>query len=338
MIVGGELTYYNPPFKLDYDPNVYSATFLYFSPKTIEKTTTTIAEKCIIQNTHLNSPHKRINRSPPMPHTLTTAPCNRYPPSARHYHPTLSIWLSVDPMSDKYPSMSPYTYCGNNPVKLVDPNGREIVIKGENGSICTYIPGGVCESTDKQILEAWKQLDNIYNSCEAGKDVIGEMSKNDSPLFTITNDKGKYDNAACFKANKDNGGTLFLNGRIGEIKALSHELFHGYQQMNNQGGLSCHNEVEAQLFSFLVCGHHDLHPYKAGIDTEYGKSFLRFLNKDFSNFDEDFKIFRDGFLEYSMANYPGTGREQGFYSKLKTPKGDKNVFLLSKYFQKYHNK
>ncbi len=24
-------------------------------------------------------------------------------PAARHYHPTLSIWLSVDPMSDKYP-------------------------------------------------------------------------------------------------------------------------------------------------------------------------------------------------------------------------------------------
>ena len=45
---------------------------------------------------------------------------------ARHYHPTLSIWLSVDPMADKYPSMSPYTYCGNNPVKLVDEDGREI--------------------------------------------------------------------------------------------------------------------------------------------------------------------------------------------------------------------
>ncbi len=48
------------------------------------------------------------------------------PPAARHYHPTLSIWLSVDPMSDKYPGVSPYTYCGNNPVRLVDPDGREI--------------------------------------------------------------------------------------------------------------------------------------------------------------------------------------------------------------------
>ena len=47
-------------------------------------------------------------------------------PAARHYHPTLSIWLSVDPLADKYPGVSPYTYCGNNPVRLVDPDGREI--------------------------------------------------------------------------------------------------------------------------------------------------------------------------------------------------------------------
>jgi len=44
---------------------------------------------------------------------------------ARYYNSDLSIWLSVDPMSDKYPSMSPYVYCANNPVKLVDPNGEE---------------------------------------------------------------------------------------------------------------------------------------------------------------------------------------------------------------------
>jgi RHS repeat-associated protein len=41
---------------------------------------------------------------------------------ARYYDSGLSIWLSVDPMSDKYPSMSPYNYCANNPVKLVDPS------------------------------------------------------------------------------------------------------------------------------------------------------------------------------------------------------------------------
>ena len=46
---------------------------------------------------------------------------------ARYYDCDLSgLFLSVDPMSDKYPSISPYAYCAWNPVKLVDPDGREM--------------------------------------------------------------------------------------------------------------------------------------------------------------------------------------------------------------------
>ena len=30
-----------------------------------------------------------------------------------------TMWLSVDPMADKYPNISPYAYCAWNPVKLV---------------------------------------------------------------------------------------------------------------------------------------------------------------------------------------------------------------------------
>ena len=41
-------------------------------------------------------------------------------------HELMTMWLSVDPMADKYPSISPYAYCAWNPVKLVDPDGREV--------------------------------------------------------------------------------------------------------------------------------------------------------------------------------------------------------------------
>ena len=71
-----------------------------------------------------------------MPAPLSTSsPTFPPPPAARHYHPTLSIWLSVDPLADKYPSTSPYTYCANNPVRLVDPNGRDIWEINECGDI-----------------------------------------------------------------------------------------------------------------------------------------------------------------------------------------------------------
>ena len=46
---------------------------------------------------------------------------------ARYYDSDLMTgWLSVDPMADKYPGLSPYAYCAWNPVRLVDPDGRMI--------------------------------------------------------------------------------------------------------------------------------------------------------------------------------------------------------------------
>ena len=48
----------------------------------------------------------------------------------------MTMWLSVDPMADKYPSISPYAYCAWNPVKLVDPDGRMIDwVESANGTI-----------------------------------------------------------------------------------------------------------------------------------------------------------------------------------------------------------
>ena len=44
---------------------------------------------------------------------------------ARYYNSDWSIWLSVDPLADKYPYSSPYVYCNNNPIRLVDPNGMD---------------------------------------------------------------------------------------------------------------------------------------------------------------------------------------------------------------------
>jgi RHS repeat-associated protein len=43
---------------------------------------------------------------------------------ARYYMSDISVWLSCDPMKDKYPYQSPYTYCGWNPIRIIDPDGR----------------------------------------------------------------------------------------------------------------------------------------------------------------------------------------------------------------------
>ena len=42
---------------------------------------------------------------------------------ARYLNTDFSIWLSVDPMSDIYPNISPFNYCNLNPIILIDPDG-----------------------------------------------------------------------------------------------------------------------------------------------------------------------------------------------------------------------
>ena len=42
---------------------------------------------------------------------------------ARYYDPKISVWLSVDPLSSVAPGLTPYRFCFNNPVNIVDPTG-----------------------------------------------------------------------------------------------------------------------------------------------------------------------------------------------------------------------
>ena len=67
---------------------------------------------------------------------------------ARYYDPRVSLWLNVDPLAEKYPNISPYTYVANNPINAIDPDGKLIIfINGQH-----YGDGGR--------REYWNKLDN----------------------------------------------------------------------------------------------------------------------------------------------------------------------------------
>ncbi|MBO5507852.1 MAG: hypothetical protein J6A00_08860, partial [Bacteroides sp.] len=50
---------------------------------------------------------------------------NEYDFGARQYYPAVPHFTSVDPLCEKTPWLSPYLYCSNNPVNLVDLLGEE---------------------------------------------------------------------------------------------------------------------------------------------------------------------------------------------------------------------
>ena len=50
---------------------------------------------------------------------------NTYDYGARQYNSLFGRWDRMDPLCEKYYSVSPYAYCHNNPVMLTDPNGMD---------------------------------------------------------------------------------------------------------------------------------------------------------------------------------------------------------------------
>nr|MCR4815967.1 hypothetical protein [Bacteroidales bacterium] len=73
-------------------------------------------------------------------------------------HELMTMWLSVDPLADKYPGISPYAYCAWNPVKLVDPDGREVYINGDKKLIAEAL---------RQIQQKSKNM--VFSIDENGK-------------------------------------------------------------------------------------------------------------------------------------------------------------------------
>lgn len=44
---------------------------------------------------------------------------------ARYYDPSSTLFLGVDPLYEQKPNVSPYLYCLANPLKYIDPDGRD---------------------------------------------------------------------------------------------------------------------------------------------------------------------------------------------------------------------
>ena len=77
---------------------------------------------------------------------------------ARMYDADLARWTTPDPLAEKYPGISPYAYCNDNPVNFVDPDGEKL-----------YFANGVSDTFKKKFKEVIKFMNSKGTSGDIAK-------------------------------------------------------------------------------------------------------------------------------------------------------------------------
>ena len=121
---------------------------------------------------------------------------------ARVYDPRTAAWLSQDPLSEKYYSISPYAYCAGNPVNLVDPDGLDVIPKSvvELEIIRNTLPEDARMFV--QLNESGsinKELLNMYLSDNYNFQSLSEMVNSKMTIqFSVSEDFDYYDSYGFF--------------------------------------------------------------------------------------------------------------------------------------------
>ena len=212
-------------------------------------------------------------------------------------HELMTGWLSVDPLADKYPSISPYAYCTWNPIKLVDPEGKEIVIVGENGERTTYKQGMSTKGLDKFSREVVEHL-NDMSKTESGQEVVSKLVSS-KKTYTYTN---KNVEESIGRAAFVDKSCSFFMGKA-ESRDYAHETFHAYQYEMGMRGQTATREVGARLFEAMMCNDitsWNTHPFSCFNGGNHFSSAM--MNLFLNGFNiKDYIIASLSFLNESMG-------------------------------------
>ena len=245
-------------------------------------------------------------------------------------HELMTMWLSVDPMADKYPNISPYAYCAWNPVKLVDPNGREVTVWIEDGEGNTYkYKPNMAPTGDAAAQQQIQTLNKMY-STSLGQEVLDVLIESGNDYY-ITNESTRTPGTSG-TVKYGNGAKCKMGGN-NTLLGISHELFHAFQYENCQGGATYKNEVEAYLYSNALV-------MEAGVPSIYQLGTLNPGTPDGDKFEKamenlsgksfsqtDFSTAVDLFQSQSRMNSSGT------YNASYYTKGDpSNGSLLQQFY------
>ena len=159
---------------------------------------------------------------------------DEYDSEARWYYPAICRTTTMDPLAEKYYSTSPYAWCGNNPVRFVDPLGMSYNINSD-GSV-----EQVNDSVDNQVvLNADNEREKVEITLEEG-DIVGIEETDEANILELENAEAAKElyNAMGIYMN-----TLEFNNVISEKDGILHYY------VGNSGAM---NETKVGGYIFLT--------------------------------------------------------------------------------------
>lgn len=158
---------------------------------------------------------------------------NTFDYGACQYNPVTGRWDRMDPLCEKYYSTSPYVYCLNNPVRLIDPNGKDVTIiyTDGNGKIQNFkFDGTQSKCPNNSYVLAFIKTYNFLKSKGLGKNLVKAVTDHKYNI-KLQNDDDGQGNAFNYEMNRvfwdPTHGKKFTNGgKQSAAVALEHEFDH----------------------------------------------------------------------------------------------------------------
>jgi RHS repeat-associated protein len=138
---------------------------------------------------------------------------------ARYYEPRISQWMSADPMQEKYPGVSSYAYCVQNPVRFIDPDGKKIRLADNYRGAMANIAQIAATSLGSQVISYLIGRNETYTM--------------NSTFWTSSSSYNPSNRTVNYVANPLYSEIPFDGGALNSMIAMGHETFHAFDHSIN---------------------------------------------------------------------------------------------------------